>query len=108
MISTTINYACQEEEAMKKKYTKEIHAARLTKMLERKSRFDILSCPASEGFITNVNSIDAWGYTIDSERAACKICKDFLSVHNCPCFALNSCAEAAKQTWLKLEEEGFI
>ena len=93
---------------MKKKYTKEIHAARLIEMLERKRGLGVTTCPAGENFIANADILNSWGYNKYGYRHACEICKDFLSVHNCPCFALNSCAEAAKQTWLKLEEEGFI
>jgi len=110
---------------MKKKYTKDTHAARLIKMLEKRWPSGKLGCPAARRYDSTSSPDSMWLCRFDNgsgspPKDACDVCMSFLGLDsrferftyygdlNCPCRAFKSCAEAAKRSWLRLEEEGYI
>jgi len=100
---------------MKKEYTKDIHAARLIKMLEKRWPNGELGCPAAPRYNPEKRAAALWDYNYDEPRTPnpCAVCQNFLRISlkccdKCPCSRFKSCTEAAKQSWLRLEEEGYI
>jgi hypothetical protein len=50
-------------------------------------------------------------YSDIERKEICDICLNFVSANitnGCPCFNLGSCQNAVKQSWLALEERGYI
>jgi len=89
------------------KYTEEIHAERLLKMLEQKE--PCIYCP------TNINFGEAVQFLRGNNTwQHCDICRNFINIKNshqlypkCPCNKLGK-KEAIKRTWLALEEKGYL
>ena len=82
-----------------KKYTEAIHAEGLLKIFDREK--PCRYCPAPAMHIK---------YEINFEDFPCNICWDFIGMSphiGCPCIVLGK-HEAAKRTWLALEEKGYI
>lgn len=80
-------------------YTKKQHAKNLIKILEMEST--CTRCPACSGR-------DTESYVCDTD---CRVCRTFiglpLACAPCPCDALGP-AEAAKRSWIALEEGGYL
>jgi hypothetical protein len=102
-------------------WNKRVHAERLIAMLEMISEQDInVSCPGQEGFLFIVGNkwaINSHSIPYDFDTIAlpiniCQICRGFvgLPIHKgCPCRMFEGkCREAIKQTWIALEEKGYI
>ena len=95
---------------MNKLYSEKTHSKRLIAMLEQDAYGDGLNyaCPGSKDYRVGKGMIKD-----KSEEEVCTVCLEFvgLSLDNigvsCPCDVLG-CDEAAKASWLKLEEKGYI
>ena len=87
-------------------YTEKIHAERLLQMLEK--RDPCTCCPIGIMFMCGHGGIEI---IADDSKSACLICRNFVGVTNnsCPCgfFDLDG-DDVIKQTWLALEENGYI
>jgi hypothetical protein len=84
-------------------YTKDVHARRLLKMLNKKD--PINCCPAQKYFVAGSKFLDD---TRDNHGrfSCCNICLDFVNLKitdGCPCYKLGI-SEAIKRTWIALEE----
>ncbi len=87
---------------MPQKYTEELHAKRLLKMLEFKEPCG--HCPANQRYAIGVRMI-AEGH--EDANHTCKICQSFVGAIQCPCNEFGE-TEALKRTWLALEAKGYI
>jgi hypothetical protein len=89
------------------KYTESVHAMRLMVVLE--SEKPCKGCPATFNFSGAVNPDSDWYY---GERP-CHVCQDFLGLsvrifgRRCPCHRLTP-DEVMKNSWLALEEKGYV
>ena len=96
------------------KYTEAIHAKRLLGMLNRKN--PCLCCPKCRNYSSvSGNQYMPWQQEYEDDKDSCLICRDFLEITSdgnsysgfCPCYVLGE-QEAIKQTWLALEEKGYL
>jgi len=87
------------------KYTEKIHAKRLLGMLNKKD--PCTCCPAGKYYGGNIFDDMDW------DNNQCETCRLFideggaLDFWECPCEGLGK-QEAIKQTWLALEEKGYL
>jgi hypothetical protein len=91
-----------------KEYTEEIHAKMLLKMLGKEDPCSCCNCPSAIA-----NGKYGWS-RFKTKNPVCIQCMAFLELPifftllgGCPCGLLGD-KEAIKQTWLKLEEKGYI
>jgi hypothetical protein len=93
-------------------YTEVIHAKRLIRMFERQGKRKRLGCPAQPYYGLGSDPDGWWG-----GQSPCFVCIDLLGISfdqverkgaGCPCDFFESCEEAAKVTWLALEEKGYL
>ena len=96
---------------MEKRYTEEIHAKRLIKLLEKGST--CISCPATTDFSGAIEPGAIWD-TTEGDQYLCNICRAFVKLgeylgfsSRCPCHCLGA-EEAVKRSWIALEEKGYI
>lgn len=85
-----------------RKYTKDIHAKRLEKMLRKKNPCE-RTCPASKSY--------QYRGMQKLFEGSCRICFEFVNLDAntflCPCSELGK-EVAIKRSWLALEEEGYL
>jgi hypothetical protein len=83
------------------KYTKDLHARRLIKMLEMKE--PCFHCPAQKYYGVYKKFVDETVIKDALTYKCCMICLNFVNACACPCIQFGR-EKAIKRTWIALEE----
>ena len=92
------------------KYTEKIHAKRLLGMLNKKN--PCMCCPAGHRYGSVTQHLTKWGSDyFEASPNYCIVCCEFVDcpvvIQKCPCDNFGE-KEAIKQTWIALEEKGYL